>query len=161
MIVISGALAYDAFTSYMKPYMTVSQVVQNSSEYREEKIQIIGIVANGSVTYENATIVFNLTDEESAIKINFVGSPPQNFQEGVQVVVIGSLVSSNTLEADEMLVKCPSKYEGEGEGDSLLTNPIFLIAVFLGVGAIAGMVASLALKKKSIKKMIQIEAVGV
>ncbi|MFQ5999935.1 MAG: cytochrome c maturation protein CcmE [Candidatus Bathyarchaeia archaeon] len=149
LIVLSGALAYDAFSSYVSPYLTVSQVVENSAAYyNKEEIQVIGTVANGSVTYGNTFMVFNLTDEEFAIKVNYTGTPrpPQGFQPGGQVVVIGKLVSPSTIEGYDMLVKCPSKYEG-GE-KSLLTDPVFLVAILLGSVAIVGTVVSIAWKRK-------------
>lgn len=116
--------------------------------YNKEEIQIIGTVANGSVTYKNTFMVFNLIDEESVIKVNYTGTPrpPQGFQPGGQVVVIGKLVSPGTVEGYDMLVKCPSKYEGEGK--SLLADPIFLTAILLGSGAIVGTVVSMAWKRK-------------
>ncbi len=147
LIVLSGALAYDAFSSYISPYLTVSQVVRNSATHLNEDIQVLGTVANGSVTYQNASMVFNLVDEESMIKVNYAGSPPQNFREDTQVVVIGKLISPDTVEASQMLVKCPSKYEGEGR--SLLADPIFLAAILLGSGAVVGTVVSIAWKKKA------------
>lgn len=152
MIGLSGALAYDAFTSYMNPYLTVSQVVENSAAHNNrEEIRVIGTVANGSVTYENGLMVFNLTDEESVIKVNYTGTPrpPQGFQPGGQVVIIGKLVSQKTIEGFDMLVKCPSKYEGQGE--SLLANPFFLAATLLGVGAIVGTIVSMAWKRKQLE----------
>ncbi len=91
-------------------------------------------------------MVFNLIDEESAIKVNYTGSPPDNFQEAEQVVVIGKLVSRGTIEGYDMLVKCPSKYEGEGK--SLLGDPMFMAAILLGTGAIVGTVVSMTLKRK-------------
>ncbi len=133
----------------MNPYLAVSQVVENSTTYyNKERIQVIGIVANESVTYENTFMVFNLTDEESVIKVNYTGSPrpPQGFQLGGQVVVIGKLISQDTIVGYDMLVKCPSKYEGGGE--SLLTDPIFLAAILLGSGAIVGTVVSIVWKRK-------------
>lgn len=136
----------------MNPYLGVSQVVENSAAYyNKEKIQVIGTVANGSVTYENTFMVFNLIEKESVIKVNYTGTPrpPQGFQEGNEVVVIGKLVSLDTLEGHDMLVKCPSKYEGGGE--SLLTDPTFLTALLLGSGAIVGMVVSIAWKRKQHK----------
>jgi len=146
LIVLSGALAYDAFSSYISPYLTVSQVVRNSETYLNGNIKVLGTVANGSVTYENTSMVFNLVDEESTVKVNYTGSPPPNFQEGTQVVVIGKLVSPDTIEGYDMLVKCPSKYEGGGK--SLLADPIFLAAILLGSGAIVGTVLSVAWKRK-------------
>lgn len=149
MIVLSVALAYDAFTSYMSPYLTVSQVVGNTAIYLDEDIQVLGIVANGSITYENTSIAFDLIEEESLIEVTYARSLPQNFQEGIQVVVIGKLISPNTIEGYNMLVRCPSKYEGEGE--SLLADPIFLIALLLGSGAIIGIVVSTVWKQKQQK----------
>jgi len=146
---LSGALAYDAFTSYISPYLTVSQVVRDSVTYLNKGIQVLGTVASGSVMYENASMVFNLIDDESIIEVNYTGSPPQNFQEGEQVVVIGKLISPNTVEATQMLVKCPSKYEGGGK--SLLADPIFLAAILLGSGALVGTVLSVAWKRKQLK----------
>lgn len=133
----------------MNPYLAVSQVVENSATYyNKEEIQVIGTVANGSVTYENTFMVFNLIDEESLIKVNYTGTPrpPQGFQPGGQVVVIGKLISQGIIEGFDMLVKCPSKYEGEGK--SLLADPIFLAAILLGSGAIVGTVVSMAWKRK-------------
>lgn len=134
----------------MNPYLAVSAVVENSATYyNKERIQVIGTVANGSVTHENTFIVFNLIDEESVIKVNYTGTPPQGFQPGGQVVVIGKLISPDTMVGYDMLVKCPSKYE-EG-GESLLTDPIFLAAILLGSGAIVGTVVSIAWKRKQHK----------
>ncbi len=133
----------------MNPYLTVSQVVENSATYdNRAEIQVLGNVANGSVKYEDAFMVFNLIDEESVITVNYTGTPrpPQNFQPGGQVVVVGKLVSPSTIEGRDMLVKCPSKYEGEGK--SLLTDPIFLAAILLGSGAIVATVVSMAWKRK-------------
>lgn len=146
---LSAALAYDAFTTYVSPYLSVSQVTGNSATYLNEDIQVLGTIANGSVTYINTAIVFNLIDEKSMIEVNYTGTPPQNFQEGIQAVVVGKLTSSSTMEASQMLVKCPSKYEG-GE-QSLLAEPIFLTAILLGAGAIVGTVISIAWKRKQNK----------
>ena len=121
-------------------------MVRNNATYLNENIQVLGTVANGSVTYINASTVFNLIDEQTMIKVNYARSQPQNFQEGEQVVVIGKLISPNTMEATQMLVKCPSKYEGEGK--SLLTDPVFLAAVLLGSGAIVGTIVSIGWKRK-------------
>lgn len=109
---------------------------------------MLGTVANESIAHENTSMIFNLIDEESVIKVKYAGSPP-NFQEGGQVVVIGKLTSPSTIEASQMLVKCPSKYEGGGE--SLLADPIFLAAILLGSGAIVGMAVSMAWKRKQHK----------
>ncbi len=149
LIVLSGALAYDAFTSYISPYLTVSQVVENSATYHnKEEIQVIGTVVNGSTRWkENGSLQgFDLTDEEYIINVTYTRSLPPGFNDAEQVVVIGKLVSPGTIEGYDMLVKCPSKYEGEGK--SLLADPVFLAAILLGSGAIVGTVLSIVWKRE-------------
>ncbi|MCK5605255.1 cytochrome c maturation protein CcmE, partial [Candidatus Pacearchaeota archaeon] len=86
VLVFSGVLTYDAFTSYINPYLTASQIVKNPEEYLNQEVQIIGSVVNGSTSYHDDTLFFNLTDGEATIRITYTGSPPQNFMEGEQVV---------------------------------------------------------------------------
>ena len=146
MVALSCLLAYDAFTSYISPYLTVTQISRNSANYLNQDIQVLGIITNGSVAFENNLIIFNLHDEESNIEVKYSGSPPQNLQEGGEVVVIGTLSSPNTIEALEMLIKCPSKYEGEEE--SLLSDPVFMAAILLGSGTLVATVLSVGLQRK-------------
>lgn len=145
LIVISGALAYDAFTSYLNPYLTVTQVAQNSDIYLDEEIQVLGIIGNGTVQYSDSALTFDLADEENTIKVIHAGRP-DNFQEGIQAVVIGRLNHDSVLVASEILLRCPSKYGGEGP--SLLADPIFLGAILIGSGAIIGMTVAMAWKRK-------------
>jgi cytochrome c-type biogenesis protein CcmE len=146
LIVLSGVLAYDAFTSYIDPYLTVSQITTNKGIYEDKDVQVLGTVANGSITYEGLFLLFDLIDDTSLIKVNYTGSPPSNFQEGGQVVVIGKLVRPDTVESTDLLIKCPSKYEGEEQ--SLFTDPVFLVAVLLGAAVIVGTVVTTAWKRK-------------
>ncbi len=147
LVVVSIVLAYDAFTSYVTPYLSVSEVIQNNATYvAGGKIQVLGTVANNSSDWtEDGSFLFSLTDGQQAITVTYEGSPPQNFKEGQQVVVIGEIVSRNHLSASEMLVKCPSKYEGEES--SLLSNPVFLIAGIIGSAALIYYVVFIVLRK--------------
>lgn len=135
LLILSGALVYDAYNSYVSPYLTASQLTRNSPVYLNKSVQVMGTVVNGSTSWgEDGALVFSLTDGESTLRISYDGATPQNFNQGQQVVVVGKLISAGTVEASQILVKCPSKYEGESR--SLLTEPVFVVAVLLGVMAI-------------------------
>lgn len=111
LIVISAILAYDAFTSYINPYLTVSQVAGND-EYINKEVQILATVVSGSTGWgEDGSLLFKLTDGEATIDVTFSGTMPQNFKEGQKIVAIGTLNSPYHLNAAQLLVKCPSKYE--------------------------------------------------
>lgn len=149
LVALSIVLAFDAFTSYMSPYLSVSQAAAiEVGQDDENEIRVIGFVANDSVVIKNTSVTFNLVDEDSTITVNYVGERKE-FQEGREVVVIGTLVSQGLMEGHDMLVQCESKYEGGGE--SLLGDPIFLAAILIGSGAIAGTVVSTTWKRKQHK----------
>jgi cytochrome c-type biogenesis protein CcmE len=146
LIIVSVVLAYDAFTAYINPYLSVSDIVEHSAEYADEEIQVLGVVVNGSRSWEEDGFpTFNLTDGQYTVVVIHEGQLPQGFTEGQQVVVIGNLASPDRIRSKEMLVKCPSKYEGEET--SLLSDPVFLIALVIGSVALIYYVSFVLLKK--------------
>ena len=76
-----------------------------------KQIQMIGDVVNGSTQMQGGTMTFQITDEIATLSVIYYGPSPQNFKEEIEVVVIGSLISEQFFEAQEVLTKCPSKYE--------------------------------------------------
>jgi|GEM_PF-490521 cytochrome c-type biogenesis protein CcmE len=151
LLILSAVLAYDALFSYMNPYLTVSQVVEDNSKYREKEVQVLGTIVNGSVGWgEDGSLLFNITDGHYDIKVVYTGTRPQNFNEGQKVVIIGKLYQGY-IDASEMLIQCPSKYE-EGQGEeaqySIFNNPIFLIAILLGSAALIYYLMFVILKKE-------------
>ena len=111
LVVLSAILAFDAFSSFINPYLTVSDVVVNE-EYIGKEIQILDTVANGSVNLrEDGSLLFNLTDGQATIAVTYSGIQPQGFKEGQKIIVIGRLTSPYHVNATQLLVKCPSKYE--------------------------------------------------
>ena len=111
LIVVSAILAYDAFTSYINPYLTVSQVVEDD-KYINNEVQILATIANGSVQWgEDGSLLFDITDGQATITVTYSGSQPQGFKEGQKVVAVGVLTSPNHMNATQLLLKCPSKYE--------------------------------------------------
>jgi cytochrome c-type biogenesis protein CcmE len=135
LLAVSVGLAYDSISNYMNPYISVSDIATNTAQYEGRSLQIIGEVEPGSlILSDDGEISFTLIDEGGSIKVTYRGIPPQNLeQEGNQVVVLGTL-GDDGIESSELLVKCPSKYEGE---DQEGYSHVFLAAMgvaLLGVG---------------------------
>jgi len=135
LLAVSAGLAYDSISNYMNPYIPVSDIIADQARYEGKSLQIIGEVEPGSlVTTNDGSISFILIDEEGSIKVTYRGVPPQNIeQEGNQVVVLGTL-GEDGIESSQLLVKCPSKYEGE---DQEGYSHVFIAAIgvaLLGVG---------------------------
>jgi cytochrome c-type biogenesis protein CcmE len=140
LLAVSAGLAYDSISNYMNPYIPVSDIAANQARYEGRSLQVIGSVEPGSlIRSDDGSISFTLIDEsgnsEEGVKVTYRGVPPQNLeQEGNQVVVLGSLGNEGEIESTQLLVKCPSKYEGEEQQGY---SHVFLAAIgvaLLGVG---------------------------
>jgi cytochrome c-type biogenesis protein CcmE len=136
LLLLSAGLAFDSISNYINPYLSVTQVALNLERYSGKSIQVMGIVKSGSfIRGDGGTIQFTLTDGQESLPVQFTGATPQNFDEGKDVVAVGSLTGEASLEAAQLLVKCPSKYEGENPPQQ--NNHIFLAAVALAIIAVA------------------------
>jgi len=141
LILLSIALAYDSLTSYINPYLSVTQITGNPDRYVSKSIQVMGVVTAGSLVRGNdGTLSFTLTDGGETIGVNYRGAAPQNFDQGREVVVVGSLTEEVNLEASKILVKCPSKYESEDS--PLPSNHLFLTAMVIALVAAAYLVVT-------------------
>jgi cytochrome c-type biogenesis protein CcmE len=138
LLVLSVGLAYDSVSNYVNPYIPVSDITANYGKYTGKSLQIIGEVEPGSLLRtDDGSISFTLIDELGSIRVTYRGVPPSNLEEeGNQVVVLGTLQDTGEIESSQLLVKCPSKYEGEEQQG---VSHIFLAAIIvalLGVGYI-------------------------
>ena len=136
LLALSVGLAYDSVSNYMNPYIPVSDISANQAKYTGKSLQVIGAVEPGSlIRTDDGSISFTLVDEQGSIKVTYRGVPPQNLeQEGNQVVVLGTLGADGEIESSQLLVKCPSKYEGEDQqGYSHVFIAVIGVAL-LGVG---------------------------
>lgn len=128
LLLVSAGLAYDSINNYVNPYLSVTQVVNNPSKYEGNSIQVIGILVKESlVRSDDGTLKFAITDNNNDIQVTYHGIPPQNIEQSTSIVVVGSLDGEGGLESNQLLVKCPSKYEEEDPTQQ--TSPVFLIAV--------------------------------
>jgi cytochrome c-type biogenesis protein CcmE len=135
LLLFSAGLAFDGLSNYINPYLSVSETTRNVDKYSGKNIQVMGIVAAGSLNRGNGSnINFILTDHKESLAIKYSGALPQNFGEGKDIVAVGSLTKEERLEATKLLVKCPSKYEGTDPPQHM--NYLFLAAIGLAVLAI-------------------------
>ncbi len=132
-LVASAFLAYNGLSTFVNPYISVTQILSNPDKYVGRAIQVIGVADFDSVKPEEGGIVnFDITDEGQRLSIVFQGSLPQNFDQSTQVVVIGSVTSDGFIESDQLLVKCPTKYESTEEV-APQTSTFYIAAMLVGV----------------------------
>jgi len=119
-IIIIGVFAVWGITSFMSTsikYVPLADVANTSGT-----IQVMGKIDFDSVHYDTdrSRMIFDVTDLENQssgrrLKIIYSGVVPGNFDQATSVVARGQY-QDGALLADQLLVKCPSKYQGrDGE----------------------------------------------
>lgn len=117
VLVIVAALAFGsrAFVANLTPYITFDQ-----ARTAKGQVQIVGKLDKTSVAANDKVLRFALVDDKNdRIPVAFSDVRPPNFEMATQITAIGAY-DGQTFQADKLLVKCPSKYQGtdaeKGEG---------------------------------------------
>jgi len=81
---------------------------------QNRQIRVKGNVVDGSIEGKEGEVgrAFAISEKGEQIRVEYDKALPDTFEEGVQVVATGKL-NGETLTASEIMVKCPSRYEGE------------------------------------------------
>jgi cytochrome c-type biogenesis protein CcmE len=117
LLALSAGLAYDSLSNYINPYVSVTEIVSKSTSYTGKSLQVMGKLSADSLERgDDGSLSFDLTDGSSYITVTYKGIPPQNLDPENEIVVVGSIQDGGTLQASQIMVKCPSKYEGEDSG---------------------------------------------
>ncbi len=107
--VVFVALIAGVFTSNVSPYVSPTQVIKQNMTQRN--IQVYGQVIVDSIYYNKSNNIetFVLTDGNNSITVSFRGII-NNLSNATEVVAIGTY-NGKMIQAERVLVKCPSKYE--------------------------------------------------
>ncbi len=119
-------------------FLTVNEVFSEGDEYNDRDLRISGAVVGESIEYdaETLTITFEIahipgdnneidsqgglaavlnqavTDpNRNRLEVVYVGPKPDLLQNEAQAIMTGRLGADGTFFADELLLKCPTKYE--------------------------------------------------
>ncbi len=112
ILIIVGFVVFGAISlkKSLTPYVSFAEAKKT-----EETVQIIGKVVEGETYYDTLSqkLVFSLTDKNSPdqIKVIYNGVKPGNFDQATEIVAIGNY-QEGAFHSDQLLVKCPSKYQG-------------------------------------------------
>ena len=107
--------AYYGVTSFKKsvtPYISFAEARQSTG-----LVQVNGVLAdkNYVLKKDEQYLEFKLRDSRGEVMpVAYRGVIPGNFDQAVSVVAIGRY-DSDHFEAEQLLVKCPSKYQAEAE----------------------------------------------
>jgi len=108
LIVAGLVFTVRAFVENTSPYVKVRDLNRHS---RNVHVALTPIKETIQFDIKTMTLTFEGKDETGTLKVVYPKGKPNNFEAATQVVVIGDY-KNGVFEAREMLVKCPSKYQG-------------------------------------------------
>mgnify|MGYP001374638373 CR=1 FL=1 len=122
-VVIVGLIAYLIISSISSAgayYREVGEVVSQRDALTGKNLRVSGNVVIESVQYDAAKLDLNFlisdpTDASKTLPVYFHGvQPDQIGREGASAIVEGTLGPNGVVDANNLLLKCPSRYEEQG-----------------------------------------------
>lgn len=113
IIIAAAILVFTSFSKSLTPYVSFAEAQET-----DKRVQVIGEVLKDRVQYDadSLRLVFDLIDAEhesdTPMTVVYAGAMPGNFDQAERIVCKGQF-RDGVFHADELLLKCPSKYEGE------------------------------------------------
>jgi len=103
------ALGVTAFQKTLTPYLTFDE-----ARKARGMVQVMGSLDKQSDRYDTSRqeLSFDLLDPDARrMNVVYKGIKPANFKDAISIVAIGRY-HAGRIEAEKLLVKCPSKYQG-------------------------------------------------
>lgn len=112
LLVAFVGFSVTAFKQDLTPYVSYREACSTS-----RMVQVAGALEKGSSTYRatEGQLVFTLTEPKTHqnLRVRYKGVRPGNFEDAISIVAIGRYdARTSEFEANKLLVKCPSKYQG-------------------------------------------------
>jgi cytochrome c-type biogenesis protein CcmE len=118
-------------------FMTVEELQASGGQYAGERLRVSGAVLGGSIYYDMESnrlhfTIANIPDEETLnsrenpdlilheavnnpenprLDVIYDGAKPEMLKDEAQAILTGTLNQDGLFMAEELLLKCPSKYE--------------------------------------------------
>ena len=116
---IAGAIAYilwGGLEQNLVYFVTPTELLAKGSTAVGNPLRLGGVVAEGTVQQINNLLQFSIKDDTHQVPVMSSKTPPQMFQEGMGVVVEGSLQADGRFNTERLMVKHVNEYRPPEEG---------------------------------------------
>ena len=117
IVALIGYLIVSSISNAGAYYREVGEVLAQNSQLQGKSLRVNGNIVTESIKYDAPTLSldFKISDPKDVnqqLDIHFHGvQPDQITREGASAIVEGTLGTNGTVEANNLLLKCPSRYE--------------------------------------------------
>ena len=111
--VVIGVLIATSFSGSTSEYLSVAEVKALGPDQARDS-RVAGEIVPDSVDWSTRDLhlTFAIQDGTGNLAISYYGPQPDMLVDAVEAVVVGKYdPDSQVFEAEELLMKCPSKYE--------------------------------------------------
>ena len=114
IVLLVGFVAYAGFNlaESVTPYVSIAEARASSGG-----VQVKGLLdKNFAPRQDDNEFTFSLQDEATGevMRVAFDGIKPDQFDDAYHIVAVGKYAAADeTFHAKKLLIKCPSKYEGQ------------------------------------------------
>jgi cytochrome c-type biogenesis protein CcmE len=118
-IVIAGAIVFllmAATPGSSGVELTMKQLAATQSQHKDDFVTVEGLLKADTIKWnpDKIELKFDLHDNKGNIlHVVHNGPKPDNFSEGVIVILQGSPTTKDHFKAESVKTRCPSKYEGK------------------------------------------------
>jgi len=112
LLVVAIGIGVTSFRKTVTPYISFQEARQAPG-----LVQVNGVLADKQYVLEQNRqfLSFRLKDDHGEVlPVEYKGVIPGNFDQATSIVAIGHY-GDGTFHAEQLLVKCPSKYQAEAE----------------------------------------------
>lgn len=112
LLVAAVAIGVTSFRKTVTPYITFQEARKSAG-----LVQVNGTLADKEYVLQpdRQYLSFRLKDERGEVlPVEYKGVIPGNFDQATSIVAIGRY-TDGSFHAEQLLVKCPSKYQAEAE----------------------------------------------
>jgi cytochrome c-type biogenesis protein CcmE len=121
VLIAISALGFVAFRSAATYYYTVNEILNKADSLSGQTVRVDGPVAANSLVQVQSSgnsvkfVLLDRTNSQDQLTVTYQGSLPDAFKEGQDAVAEGKLTSTGVFAATQIIVKCPSKYQPQGQ----------------------------------------------
>jgi cytochrome c-type biogenesis protein CcmE len=113
VVVVIGVLIATSFSGSTSDYLTIAEVKALEPDQARDS-RVAGEIVPDSVEWNTRELhlTFEVEDGTGQLAISYHGPQPDMLVDAVEAVVVGKYnPAAQVFEAEELLMKCPSKYE--------------------------------------------------
>ncbi len=118
LLATATALVLTAFQDNLVFFYSPTDVQEKGVD-PGRRFRLGGLVEEGSVVKDGATVRFAVTDLNASVAVSFTGILPDLFREGQGVVAEGAIQADGTFKAAEVLAKHDENYMPPEVADAL------------------------------------------